>query len=282
MSVDTGEDDWKEWRRQGLGGSDVSAILGRHPHKGPWDLFLDKRDGVEQKRNAAMDFGNDLERPIAEWAKRELKGDDLVSGGRLEAQRGPLRGTPDFWLLLPEHDAAFGLECKTARYPNRDGWTHDGVPEHYLDQCQVYMLLSGRPVWFLAVWWLAAYERRIYVIHEDAERQGEIAAAASQWWHRHMVEGQYPEADASRACATGLRMKHPKHSGTMRVASDAEEEAVRVLAELDQSIDALETNRDRLRNYLRTQIGDDEGIRFTGGWARWNRPSNRLTMRIRE
>jgi len=143
------------------------------------------------------------------------------------------------------------------------------------------MHVTKRPVCLVAVYFKAADDRRIYVVQADAERQAHLEELGREWWHRHIVDRELPAPDASRSCARALRDLHPKHSGTMRVASDAEEEAVRVLAELDQSIDALETNRDRLRNYLRTQIGDDEGIRFTGGWARWNRPSNRLTTRIR-
>lgn len=55
--------EWKTWRLQGLGGSDVAAIVGVSPYQDHTRavVFAEKVHGIEREANFAMRRGNRLE-----------------------------------------------------------------------------------------------------------------------------------------------------------------------------------------------------------------------------
>jgi len=63
---------WLEYRKQGIGGSDVAAIAGLNPWRSPMAVWLEKTGQIEpQKENEAMYWGAALEDIVAqEFSKR--------------------------------------------------------------------------------------------------------------------------------------------------------------------------------------------------------------------
>jgi len=60
-------EEWLESRRNGIGGSDASAILGVNPYSSPLKVYMDKiGKGVEEEENEAMRQGTDLEQYVAD------------------------------------------------------------------------------------------------------------------------------------------------------------------------------------------------------------------------
>ena len=60
-------EEWLESRRNGIGGSDASAILGVNPYSSPLKVYMDKIcKGVEEEENEAMRQGTDLEQYVAD------------------------------------------------------------------------------------------------------------------------------------------------------------------------------------------------------------------------
>ena len=65
-------EEWLDARRNGIGGSDASAILGLNPYSSPLKVYLDKiGKGEEQETNEAMRQGTDLEPYVAERFTKE-------------------------------------------------------------------------------------------------------------------------------------------------------------------------------------------------------------------
>jgi putative phage-type endonuclease len=62
---------WQEARCIGLGGSDVSAVLGLSRWKTPLDVYNEKVNGVKVVENAKMRAGKKLEDIIADWWMEE-------------------------------------------------------------------------------------------------------------------------------------------------------------------------------------------------------------------
>lgn len=279
--------DWLEWRRAGLGGTDVSAIRGEHPWRSPWDVWMSKVHGVDGPDRPEFAIGRWLEQPIAEWAAGDL-GLPLVNVGAVVGPESWMRASPDFLLANPDGRRTI-LEIKTDLFPGEKwGPAPDGaIPPQYDDQVQWYMLcLAGTgpvraDVAVVAVYLKGSNERRLYTVEANPERQAALRDFGREWWQRHIVDGEPPPSDYSSGCRDGLARLHPEHSGVLRPATDAEEEAARVLADLQERVAELTDSREELRNWLRSRIGDDEGLRFHGGRVRWSRPSNRLTVRIR-
>ncbi len=67
-----------------IGASDIGRILGVSPHGGPWDVWLDKREGRAEEDNADMAQGR-------RWEARVLE-DYAEVMGRRGADPAALRG----------------------------------------------------------------------------------------------------------------------------------------------------------------------------------------------
>ena len=64
----TTRDDWLAWRRGGIGGSDIAAILSLSPWQSPWSLWADKTGlAADTHENEAMEAGRWLELAIGPW-----------------------------------------------------------------------------------------------------------------------------------------------------------------------------------------------------------------------
>ena len=74
-TADLSEEDWLDYRRRGIGGSDVSAIFGTSPFRTARDLYYDKLNiaSVEDDEGnwVAMEMGHLLEPLVAKIFERK-------------------------------------------------------------------------------------------------------------------------------------------------------------------------------------------------------------------
>ena len=67
-----GSDEWKKWRRDKVGASDVSAILGLSPWMTPYDLWEQKILGKEIEMNSSMLRGQEREEEARKWVESKI------------------------------------------------------------------------------------------------------------------------------------------------------------------------------------------------------------------
>ena len=71
---DLSREEWLGWRRQGIGGSDVAAIIGISPFRTARDIYYDKLGiaAVEEDKGnwVALEMGNLLEDLVAKIFER--------------------------------------------------------------------------------------------------------------------------------------------------------------------------------------------------------------------
>lgn len=184
---------WLAERRTGLGGSDAAAACGLSKWKTRYRLWLEKRgliaDTVETE---PMRWGTKLE-PIVRQEYANRTGRTLITPGTM------LRH-PKHNVLLANVDGIVdgerrGYEGKTAR--SSDGWGDEGtnqIPDDYVCQTQHYMLVTGLPVFDVAVL-IGGSDFRIYEVEADREIQEALLERELEFWR--MVEtGEEPEAES--------------------------------------------------------------------------------------
>jgi putative phage-type endonuclease len=134
----------REFRKSGIGGSDIAAIMGLSPYKTAYDVWQSKVGNVADEAGEAAYWGNVLE-PIvaAEFAKRTGK---VVTHCNLTLRHPEhefMIGSGDY---LVEGENA-GVECKTSSIYLKDRWGEqdgtDEVPAYYLVQGQWYCAIFG-------------------------------------------------------------------------------------------------------------------------------------------
>ena len=134
-------------RSTGIGASDVPAILGVDPWRGPWDVWMAKVHPSDfTDMSEAMEWGHRLEQAICD---KFLEGRDHFEAKRGETMRSEelsfALATPDF--LLYEDGRLVGLlEVKTSGWRRLDDWGTPGtdqIPSHYMAQVQWQMFVTG-------------------------------------------------------------------------------------------------------------------------------------------
>lgn len=204
-------EDWLKARKSGLGGSDISAILGVNPWKTAVDVYLDKTGKTPDiEPNDAMYWGTVLEEVVAkEYAGRTGSKVQRINQIMRHPQHAWMIGNIDRAIVTPGSRArvvdgssrtiagADGLlECKTASAYKAGEWGRpdddEAVPTAYVAQCMWYMGITGLDWCDIAV--LIGGQK---YLHKRIERDGEtirgMIERAEEFWFKHVVEGIAPE-----------------------------------------------------------------------------------------
>lgn len=204
LNIDRNE--WIEWRKMGIGGSDAAAIAGLNPWKSPIEVYLDKIGELpDQEDNEMMYWGRVLEDIVAkEFSNRT---------GKKVRRRNAILQHPKYTFMIANIDRELtrekvGLECKTVSEYGKDDWKDDKVPEQYILQCQHYMAVTG-----YKGWWIAALIGGNKFVYKYIERDDDIISyliqIESDFWK--MVENRTPPAvDGSESSSEILKLLYPE------------------------------------------------------------------------
>jgi putative phage-type endonuclease len=194
-------------RTRGIGGSDISAVLGLNKWKTPMQLYLDKTgQSVPTPDNDAMYWGRTLEDIVArEFATRK----DL----KIQRINEQLAHVDQPWAIANIDRAVINpaiagnvrikdgrlttdqiLECKTANGFASKEWGESGtdyVPDAYLLQVQWYLHVTQCDIGHLAVL-IGGSDFRTYVIERDQELIDDCVQAATEFWHGNVLAKNPP------------------------------------------------------------------------------------------
>lgn len=182
-------EDWLEYRRRGIGGSDVAAICQMSRYKSPMAVYLDKIGEISPiEDDPKMKAGRILEPVIAEWFAEE-------TGYRAWQQHAIFQHREHSFMLanidrwLPGQNA--GLECKnTSEYAAGD-WEGVEAPREYILQCNHYMAVTGADRWYLAVL-IGGWNFQWRVIERDEELIQSLIEIERAFWHNHVLAQNPP------------------------------------------------------------------------------------------
>lgn len=140
------EQEWLAYRRQGIGGSDVAAILGISPFRTARDLYDDKLNiasAVDDTGNwVALEMGHLLEPLVAQIFTKKTGLEVFQIKKMFRHPQYPfMLADVDYFVRLPNGKIAI-LEIKTTNYNAKDHWWKDGeecVPVYYETQGRHYM-----------------------------------------------------------------------------------------------------------------------------------------------
>ena len=136
-------EDWLEYRKQGIGGSDAAVACGIGRYKSPVELWLEKTGQLpNQEAGEAAYWGTQLEPLVrAEFTRRTgievTHTKQLLQSAEHPFMLANLDGTcehPDFGPCI--------FEAKTASAYKAKEWDNS-IPEEYLLQIQHYMAVTG-------------------------------------------------------------------------------------------------------------------------------------------
>ncbi len=158
-----GSDAWHAARANGIGGSEIAAVLGLSPYESRFSLWHRKKGLIGPvEESEEMYWGKEHEPAICRRFAREHP--------ELDVTPAPTYCHPDrpWQIANPDRHAGLDLfEAKTAR--DAEGWGEQGtaqIPVHYRAQCLHYMDVTGaRRCWVGVL--IAGSEYREYVVDYD-------------------------------------------------------------------------------------------------------------------
>jgi putative phage-type endonuclease len=216
---------WLEWRRGGVGGSDIAGILGLSRWSSPWSVWADKvglrpdTESTERQR-----IGVELE-PVLDGLFTRRTGLHVrcqqtwcidtdapwrrctVDGFAYEAHDG--YGPGERFEPAARFNGALGTVQHKTDY--RRPWG-DLIPPDIRAQCIWEMGVTRLPHCWLSVMH-GGFQYEVYDIPFDAEAAEDWAymtARADEFWQAHVLTGTAPDIDGSDATAGALRDVYPE------------------------------------------------------------------------
>ena len=287
-TADISEEDWLDYRRRGIGGSDVSAIFGTSPFRTARDLYYDKLNiaSVEDDEGnwVAMEMGHLLEPLVAKIFERKTGYRVYQIKKMFQHPQYPwMLADVDYFVELPDGTTAI-LEIKTTNYNARDNWWMNGketVPVYYESQGRHYMAVTDIDRCFFC--YLYGNNEEEVIIREvkrDFEYEAEMVFLEQYFWENHVQRHVPPPYTESGALIIESARKHfgPADKNAPAVALDLDMTAklMQYLRLLDEKKNAevyskeIDKDIQRLKALLIAEMGtsctavcEQEGVNYT-------------------
>jgi putative phage-type endonuclease len=203
LPADADRDTWLAARRNGIGSSDVAAILGAADRNTAVHVYRDKRGQLVDNAGEAALWGTILEEPVArEWARRQRSVIQRV--GLVAHVDEPWRmATLDRQVLecpmnrTVRTRCALEVKCRSAFKAHR--W-HADVPDDVLAQTVWQMAVTGYEHIHVAVL-IGGNELKQTVVSRDPKIEAYILGEVRRFRDEHLLPGVEPPWDLDKAAA---------------------------------------------------------------------------------
>lgn len=253
---------WLLRRRQGLGCSEMPAILNRDDYNSRYKIWCDKRGLIplDTVKSDSAELGLQMEPYLLHRFSLVHTREIVANRNVFRSERYPwLQGTPDGF-DISEPTIVTPTQVKLS---GRKGWEEDEIPSYVYTQVQSEMLLLGAPRAIVIAMLGGSFgpiAAKEYALEADEEHQAQIVAAGEEFWAR-VQENRPPEPDGSKATGDAIAMRWPQHvegrSGFVYLSEEIQE-LVRELNQLQDLQKRTELRIEQIRQIIKDQMGDNE------------------------
>lgn len=240
---------WLAERRQGIGGSDLAAILGISKWKTPYDVWLDKTGRHVEPENDNMIRGRLME-PVIRGLYEAKHGVTLTDTGHLIATDPLIMGTPDAM------DGETVIEFKSTRWFAFKAWRGE-IPIDYWAQMQHYMYLTGARDAVLVVL-VDGADMHEFPVTYDSEWTRNAIKQSVEWWQTYVSTDTPPP------------MPEPKPEpvdGAVMVADEELKSMINELRDIRSLEDDIKARREQIEDIIKETIGTHEAVTIDGKQA---------------
>ncbi len=269
-------------RSKGIGGTDIGAIVGVNPWKGPMDVYLEKCGLVDpQDDNEAMFWGRELEEPVLRRYAKETGYSLSKTPPLIHHDYYWYVGSPDALITIslekPIPDGLGIVDAKTTG--RRDDYGEPGtdeVPDVVACQLAWYMGLTDAQWADVAVLFLSPRRQfAIYHLKRNQEIIDNLIDAGRDFWFNHIVTKIPPALDNSEATKRYLSITYPQDKGDIIPAPPSAAEWLSRLQAAREVMAESEKEKALAEAHVKSYIGDNRGILSPEWKATWtlNKPT---------
>lgn len=257
--------EWLEYRKDGIGSSEVATILGLNPWETQYQLWRRKK-GLDAPKDEtfAMKAGRYLEDAVSQfWADETGRTVIKSSAGAWlykNTEKGFLQASPDrtFWIPgMPKNNDNKGiLECKTTQM----SIDADDLPKHWF--CQVQYQLGVAELQQGSLAWLCSGREFGYKdIAFVPDFYGWMIEEIERFWVDNIIGNVEPAATNVQ----DVLLKYNRHTdGKVIEVDDEIFKAYTKLKEVRKELAAVENQKDELEAKIKMGFGDAEAISYGG------------------
>ena len=236
-------------RQQGIGGSDVAAIMGLSPWRTALDVYNDKLSPIilEKELNEDLKRGIRAEKYILE-EYAESTGETLICNlpTFVDPEYSFMRGNID--AKVKDHNVV--VEAKSTK-ASISSWD-TGIPEHYKLQVAYYAMLSDCDRVDVAVLF-SGWRYGCYTYWRDAGLEAIIKSAVINFWHNHILKNIPPEPQS----LAELQETYPVINTELTIKADENiRHIVSELQEVSAKRKELEVTEKKLKQNIQQYMGD--------------------------
>ena len=249
--------EWHKIRQQGLGASDVAAILGMSKWKTPYQIWMQKTGQEGQQEQTQVQLrGLLLEDGIMRWYEIEQETSVNRPQAIYRSKQYPfMQYTPDG--ICEKDNLIINVQVKSTRI--REGWGDfsDEVPDEVNIQSQYEMMISGIEVTHIPVL-LPSLEFKLYCIEADKEIQGYIKESCEEFWMNNVQKGIEPELITNE----DAKSRYPFSKASIIHGSQVVIEDCQKLKTLKEEIKTLEKEKEEAEARIKSFMGENDTLLF--------------------
>jgi putative phage-type endonuclease len=271
-------DAWLDERRKGVGASEVAAILGVDPRRGPLAVYADKVAGkLGEPEEAWLAFGREVEGAIARGYARKtgrplhvLDPYAIVRHPRLPVLGATLDAETEGSEQCPAPGQGRGvLEAKAVGFHKRDEWGLATAPLPFVVQVQAQMACRG-VTWgtLAALMGGIAIADPVDMVPSADFVEVMLLKVERFWWH---VTNQVPPApDPTPGTQAAYRALYPADKGTTIALPPELFKAAQRLDDLADEVQALKDEEAILKGQFKLALGSNTwGVLVDGSRMQW-------------
>lgn len=190
-------EEWLQYRRMGIGGSDAAAVCGVSPWKTARELYQEKAEGIfrdEPEKNwVALEIGKRLEELVVQTFMRRT---GLKPYAVRKMFRHPfypfMLADVDYFVKIGED--VYVVECKTSFSYRMDEWADGNIPLHYELQGRHYAAVTNtKGVIFLCLHGNSEDTFLMRRIDRNLRQEADLIEQEAYFWNEFVLEKQAPE-----------------------------------------------------------------------------------------
>jgi len=245
--------DWLDWRRQGIGGSDVAAICGFSKYSSPMNVYLDKLGEMPPiEDNPQMKAGRKLEPTIAEIFKEDTGKRVMQQHSIFQHKEHPfMLANIDRWVIGENA----GLEIKNTSEYNRDDWAQEKIPVHYQLQANHYMAILGADRWYMGVF-IGGWDFQWRVMERNEQLIENLITIEKDFWENHVLKKVPPAFSAEDTQL--LHNMYPDSEPTEIHLNESHYELIKSLLDTKEIKNRAKTEHEDAKNKMKGIMEENE------------------------
>ncbi|WP_160690084.1 lambda-exonuclease family protein [Clostridium sp. C2-6-12] len=266
-------EEWLQWRKEGIGGSDVSIICGINKYKSALELWMEKRGYKESEEAGESAYWGSTLEPIIreEFTKRTNLEVDTIS---------LMLKHPEFDFMLANVDGIVNdnegkkciFEAKTASAYKLDQWKDDEIPEEYMLQIQHYMAVLNYERTYIAVL-IGGNTFKYKVVYRDEELIDMIIEIEKNFWNC-VLNDIPPNIDGSESCTNLLNNLYPKAKKNCSIILPSEAEEIINEYNINKEKEKFYSDKkDECINKIKAMMEDNEAGAINNSIVTWKNTS---------